>query len=61
MLKLDDDKTEYIIIGTDNSLKTVNTESIKVGNLEIIPVKSVRNIGAKFNITSIVFRIRIRV
>ena len=46
MLKLNDDKTEFIILETDVSLTKVKTESIKVGNHEINPVECVRNIGA---------------
>ena len=42
MLKLNDDKTEFIILGTDASLKKVKIESIKVGNHEIKRVESVR-------------------
>ena len=49
MLKLNDDKTEFIILGTDVSLKKVKIESIKVGNHEIKTVESVRNIGAMFD------------
>ena len=49
MLKLNDDKTEFIILGTDVSLKKVKIESIKVGNHEIKAVESVRNIGAMFD------------
>ena len=49
MLKLNDDKTEFIILGTDVSLKKVKIDSIKVGNHEIKPVESVRNIGAMFD------------
>ena len=44
MLKLNDDKTEFIILGTDVSLKKVKTEFSKVGNHKTKPVESVRNI-----------------
>ena len=49
MLKLNNNKTEFIILGTDVSPEKVKTESIKVGNHEIKPVESVRNIGAMFD------------
>ena len=49
MLKLNDDKTEFIILGTDVSLKKVKIESIKVGNHEIKRVESCGNIGAMFD------------
>ena len=38
-----------ILAITDVSLKKVKTESIKVGNHEIKPAESVRNIGAMFD------------
>ena len=46
MLKLNDSKTEFIIFGTSASLEKVTTKSIKIGNITISPVNSVRNIGA---------------
>ena len=49
MLKLNDSKTEFIIFGTSASLEKVTTKSIKIGNITISPVNSVRNIGAMFD------------
>ena len=48
-LKLNDQKTEFIIFGTSSGLKKVSTKSIRVGE-ESIPVSNtVRNIGAMFD------------
>ena len=44
-----DSKTEFIIFGTSASLEKVTTKSIKIGNITISPVNSVRNIGAMFD------------
>ena len=50
MLKLNNDKTEFIILGTDvHSEKKLKTEFIKVENHKIKPVESLRNIGAMFD------------
>ncbi len=48
-LKLNDDKTEFMILGSPNSLKQVKTESIRIGDFNIKAVASVRNIGAMFD------------
>ena len=45
-LKLNDNKTELIIFGTETSLKKVQTAHIRVGTHIINRVDSVRNIGA---------------
>ena len=49
MLKLNDSKTEFIIFGTSASLEKVQSKSIKIGNITISPVNSVRNTGAMFD------------
>ena len=49
MLKLNDSKTEFIILGTSASLEKVKTKSIKIGNITISAVNCVRNIGAMFD------------
>ena len=49
MLKLNDSKTEFIILGTSASLEKVTTKLIKIGNIAISPVNSVRYIGAMFD------------
>ena len=48
-LKLNDDKSEFIIFGTTKSLKQVKTRNIRIGNCTINAVSSVRNIGAMFD------------
>ena len=47
--KLDDDKTEFIIIGTRQQLSKVKINNIVMGESEIKPVSSVRNLGAWFD------------
>ena len=44
-LKLNDEKTEFIIFGSAPGLKKVNTTSISVGDQSIIASSSIRNIG----------------
>ena len=48
-LKLNDDKTEFMILGSPNSLKQVKTESIRIWDFNIKAVASVRNIGTMFD------------
>ena len=48
-LKLNDKKNEFIIFGTETSLKKVQTAHIRVGTHIIERVDSVRNIGAIFD------------
>ena len=48
-LKLNDDTTEFIIIGSPCNLKKVVTEYIVVGDHKIFKSKQVRNIGAIFD------------
>ena len=45
-LKLNDQKTEFIIFGQPSKLKKTSTTCIKVGIHSIKPSKSIRNIGA---------------
>ena len=45
-LKLNDSKTEFIIFGTKIDLAKVSGWTVTVGNSEILPSKSARNIGA---------------
>ena len=44
-LMLNDDKTEFLIIGTRQQLSKVSIQSIKVGQAEVSPVFSARNLG----------------
>ena len=48
-LKLNDDKSECLLLGTAKNLKNVSIGSVKVGNSEIERSDSVRNIGAIFD------------
>ncbi len=48
-LKLNDQKTEFIIFGSPSGRKKVQTTSIKVGDEDILPATVVRNIGAYFD------------
>ena len=42
---LNDDKTEFLIIGTCQQLSKISVQSIKVGQAEVSPVVSARNLG----------------
>ena len=48
-LMLNDDKTEFLIIGTRQQLSKVSIQSIKVGQAEVSPVVSARNLGTWFD------------
>ena len=48
-LKLNDTKTEFIIIGTRQQLAKVEIPSVKVGTADIAPLTSIRNLGAWFD------------
>ena len=45
-LKINDGKTEFMIIGSKHNLSRLNINSIKIGDTEIKPVTSLRNLGA---------------
>ena len=45
-LKLNDDKTEFIVFGTQNTLRSVSEWTVSVGDVEVLPFRTVRNIGA---------------
>ena len=45
-LKLNDDKTEFIMFGTPKALQSVSECTVSVGDVEVKPSKTVRNIGA---------------
>ena len=45
-LKLNDDKTEFMIIGTHAQLDKVNVSEIVVGHAKVPAVKTARNLGA---------------
>ena len=44
-LMLNDDKTEFLIIGTEIQLSRVSVDKIKIGQAKVSPVSSVRNLG----------------
>ncbi len=48
-LKLNDDKTEYIVIGTKQQLSKVHTSSLVVGDTQLPPCSQVRNLGVIFD------------
>ena len=48
-LMLNDDKTEFLIIGMERQLSRVFIDKIKIGQAEVSPVSSVRNLGAWFD------------
>ena len=45
-LKLNDDKTKFIIIGTSQQLAKVSINTLRVGAATITPASSARNLGA---------------
>ena len=48
-LMLNDDKTEFLIIGTESQLSRVSVNKIKIGQAEVSPVSSVRNLVTWFD------------
>ena len=48
-LKLNDDKTEFLIIGTSQQLGKLDNISIRVGDSDIHPVPIARNLGSWFD------------
>ena len=48
-LKLNDDKPEFMIIGTLQQLANVSINSLRVGTATITPVSSARNLGSWFD------------
>ena len=50
-LKMNDSKTEFIIIGSRQQLDKIQFDSIKVGNAVVKAVESVRDLGAFFDST----------
>ena len=45
-LMLNDDKTEFLILGTKQQLAKVNIDNINVGSGNVSPVSVVRNLGS---------------
>ena len=48
-LKLNDDKTEMLVICHPSLKHKIQDISLKIGNADIVPTKSVRNLGAMFD------------
>ena len=48
-LKLNDDKTEFVIIGTRQQLAKVNIDSLTVGDYTIAPRSEVKNLGCRLD------------
>ena len=46
---LNDDKTKFLIIDTRQQLSKVSIQSIKIGQTEVSPVASARNVGTLFD------------
>ena len=44
-LKLNEGKTEFMIIGTHQQLKKVTVDQLLVGNMRVIPVSNVKDLG----------------
>ena len=49
-LMLNDDKTEFLILGTKQQIAKVNIDNIKVGSANVSPVPVVRNLGSWFDL-----------
>ena len=45
-LKLNDSKTEFMILSSTHNLKSINTTHIKIGDELVKPSSSIKNIGA---------------
>ena len=45
MLKLNDEKTEFIIFGTCQQLAQISDINLTIGSTKIHPVEEVRNLG----------------
>ena len=49
-LMLNDDKTEFLVMGTSKQLSKVSVNSIRVGDVHVIPVHSARNLSSWFDL-----------
>ena len=60
MLKLNDDNTDILLIGSNNSLNHFSSVSVKVGNASATSSQSVTNLGCIFdsrlNINDLIIR-----
>ena len=48
-LKLNKDKTEFMLIGTKQQLSKINFDSLTVGSIDVAPVTVARNLGTWFD------------
>jgi len=48
-LMLNDDKTEFLVVGTSKQLSKVSVNSIRVGDVDVAPVHSEKNLGSWFD------------
>ena len=48
-LMINDDKTEFLIIGTKQQLAKLSVDNLKIGSTSIVPSTLVRNLGAWFD------------
>ena len=48
-VKINDDKTEFLVIGSRQQLLKIHHCSVRVGTIDIKPVKVARNLGAWFD------------
>ena len=48
-LCLNDDKTEVLLVGSKHSLQKLSPMKVRIGDVDIIPVSEVRNIGLKMD------------
>ena len=48
-LKLNDDKTAFMLIGTKQQLSKVKIDSLTVGSIDVAPVTVARNLGTWFD------------
>ena len=48
-LKLDDDKTEFMIIGSRQQLEKVSVAELSVGDISVAPASTARNLGVLFD------------
>ena len=49
MLKLNDDKTEFIILTSPFYKGTLSVNHLSIGNVDILPVSSAKNVGVVFD------------
>ena len=48
-LMLNDDKTKFLVIGTSKQLSKVFVSSIRIGDVDVIPIHSAKNLGSWFD------------